>query len=75
MKNPAAHGSRAERPLMANTSSSFSVRSFVINFGTLGMVTEVRDDGLLVLDNVRLGRWIADPAQCTLYHLQLGDLD
>ena len=60
---------------MATTSPSFSVRSCVINFDVFGVVAEVRDDGLLVLDNPRIGRWIADPAQCTLYHLQFGDLD
>lgn len=74
-KIPAAHGLRAERPIMAYTSSSFTVRSCVVNFDVFGVVVEVRDDGLLVLDNPRIGRWVADPAQCTLYHLQLGDLD
>lgn len=45
----------------------FQVGDFVLNFGRLGRVAEVRRDGLLVLSAVRIGKWIADPAKCASY--------
>ena len=39
----------------------------VVNFGYVAVVVEVKPDGSLVLENPRIGKWIADPENCELY--------
>lgn len=73
MEIPTAQGKGQKGHNMANN-HNFKLRDAVINFGTLGFVVEILPDGRLVLDNVRIGRWCADPSLCTMYHLQIGDL-
>ena len=41
-----------------------TIGTYVINFGVLGVVREIRPDGSLVLENPRIGKWIADPEKC-----------
>ncbi len=57
---------------MTNT---FTVGTCIVNLGCFAVVKEVRPDGLLVVENPRIGKWIADPAKCTRYYLQFGDAD
>ena len=37
------------------------------DYEALGIVRDIKTDGSLVLENPRLGRWIADPAKCKPY--------
>ena len=57
--SPAGNPGRKERVMAIGT--------YVINFETIGIIREVRADGSLVLENPRIGRWIADPAKCEVY--------
>lgn len=50
--------------------AQFSIGTYVINFGTLGRVVDLHEDGSLLLENQRIGRWLADPQKCERYHLQ-----
>lgn len=45
-----------------------TIGTYVTNFGTLGIIREVRPDGNLILENPRIGRWLADPAKCEIWH-------
>ena len=45
----------------------FRLGDYVVNFGVLGRVLDVRLDGSFILENSRFGRWVADPASCSLY--------
>ena len=51
----------------------FSIGSCVTNYlahvdyDVLGIVRGTKADGSLVLENPRIGRWIADPAKCKPY--------
>lgn len=42
------------------------VGSYVENFGVLCYVRSIRENGTLVVENPRIGRWIADPDKCIL---------
>lgn len=43
------------------------IGKYVINFDILGIIREVKEDGSFVLENPRMGKWVADPAKCTEY--------
>lgn len=57
---------------MTNT---FTIGTCIVCLDCFAVVKEVRPDGLLVVENPRIGKWIADPAKCTRYYLQFGDAD
>ncbi len=44
-----------------------AIGTYVTNFGTLGIIREIKADGSLVLENPRVGKWIADPEKCRPY--------
>ena len=44
-----------------------AIGTYVTNFGTLGIIREIKADGSLVLENPRIGKWIADPEKCRPY--------
>ena len=46
----------------------FSVGMYVINMDYLAIVREVRPDGYLVIENPRIGKWIANPDNCKVYN-------
>ena len=56
-----------------NMNKDFSIGSYVTNYlahvdyDALGIVRGTKADGSLVLENPRIGRWIADPAKCKPY--------
>jgi len=52
--------------------SIFTAGSYVVNLGILGRIVAIRDDGDFILENQRLGRWVASPSKCELYYLQGG---
>ena len=43
------------------------VGTYVINQGYVCRIIAVLYDGSLVVENARLGKWIADPNLCTEY--------
>jgi len=47
----------------------FSVGMYVINMDYLAVVREVRSDGYLVIENPRIGKWIANPDNCRVYNI------
>ena len=49
--------------------AQFGIGTYVINFGTLGRVIDIHEDGSLILENQRIGRWLADPQKCEPYSL------
>lgn len=53
--------------------TKFEVGTYIINLDTFAVVMEVRKDGYLVVENPRIGKWIADPNKCELYHIQKED--
>lgn len=48
---------------------TFSVGMYVINMDYLAVVREVRSDGYLVIENPRIGKWIANPDNCRVYNV------
>lgn len=50
--------------------AQFSIGTYVITFGILGRVVDIREDGLLILENQRIGRWLSNPQKCERYYLQ-----
>ena len=44
-----------------------TIGTYVKNFDILGIIREVRADGMLILENPRIGKWIADPAKCEVW--------
>ena len=46
-----------------------TIGTYVTNFGILGIIREIKADGSLVLENVRKGKWVADPAKCEPYEI------
>ena len=44
-----------------------TIGTYVTNFGILGIIREIKADGSLVLENPRIGKWIADPDKCELH--------
>lgn len=46
---------------------TYTIGQFVINFGFCAKIVDIREDGLLVVHNVRIGKWLADPDKCTPY--------
>ena len=44
-----------------------TIGAYVTNFGTVGIICEIKADGSLVLENPRIGKWVADPTKCKPY--------
>ena len=55
------------------TNCTFKIGTYATNYldsvkyEALGIIRGYLDDGSLILENPRLGRWIADPAKCKTY--------
>ena len=47
---------------------TFSVGMYVVNLDYVAVVRDVRSDGYLVLENPRIGKWIADPEKCSVHN-------
>lgn len=50
--------------------SKFNVGSYIVNLDYFAVVREIKEDGSLVVENPRIGKWIADPDKCELYYIQ-----
>ena len=58
---------------MAQNIRTFSIGTYAVNYLTsvdyeaFGVIRGILSDGSLILENPRLGRWVADPAKCRPY--------
>ena len=48
---------------------TYSVGMYVVNLDYVAVVRDVKSDGTLVLENPRIGKWIANPDNCRVYNV------
>lgn len=46
---------------------TFNIGDYVINFDYFAVVIGILEDGSILLENGRIGKWVAAPNLCTTY--------